>query len=191
VIVQSFMMMKPSQRTITLSSSLCLLAFSGMAFAIATGCGKSEAATSRGATIESAGVTASSKAETENYAVEVKAKGDYKAAAEGKIELTLKTKGPYHMNDQYPYKWKAADPPAEGVTYPKPILLRADFAFSEENKSNPSNKDHKPDTAKVQVPFVMAKAGKATVAGTLHLSVCSDANCVMDKVPLELAVDVQ
>ena len=162
-----------------------------MAFAIATGCGKSEAATSRGATSESAGVTASSKAETENYAVEVKAKGDYKASAEGTIELTLKTKGGYHMNDQYPYKFKAADPPAEGITYPKPVLLRADFAFSEEDKNNAGNKDHRPDTARVQIPFVMAKAGKATVAGTLSLSVCSDANCVMDKVPLELVVDVK
>ncbi len=36
-----------------------------------------------------------------------------------------------------------------------------------------------------------AKSGKVTIAGTLSLSVCSDANCIMDKVPLELAVDVK
>ncbi len=41
------------------------------------------------------------------------------------------------------------------------------------------------------MPFVAAKAGKATISGTLLLSVCSDANCIMDKVPLELTVDVK
>jgi hypothetical protein len=38
---------------------------------------------------------------------------------------------------------------------------------------------------------VAAKPGKYAIAGTLFLSVCSDANCIMDKVPLEVSVDVK
>lgn len=192
MIVREIMSTKASLRTISLSGGLCLIAFAGVAFAVASGCSKSEAATSRGTTSESAAVAASPKADTENFAVEIKAsKSPYAAGSEGKVDLVLATKGGYHMNDQYPYKFKVADPPAEGVSYPKAIVAKSDFSFTEENKNNPANKDHKADTAKVQIPFVAAKAGKATVAGTLYLSVCSDANCVMDKVPLELAVDVK
>jgi hypothetical protein len=36
-----------------------------------------------------------------------------------------------------------------------------------------------------------AKAGKYTIAGTFYLSVCSEANCIMDKAPLEVSVDVK
>jgi hypothetical protein len=43
----------------------------------------------------------------------------------------------------------------------------------------------------VQIPFVAAQAGRSTVAGTFHLSVCSEANCIIDKVALELPVDVK
>ena len=64
------------------------------------------------------------------------------------------------------------------MTFPKPILQRADGSFEEKK-------------GYFKVPFTAAKAGKVTLGGTLYLSVCSDANCIMDKVPLEVAVDVK
>ncbi len=143
----------------------------------ATGCSKSEAATSRGTATESS-IAGGPRSETENYVAEIKATGAYKAGTEGTVEVTLTPKGNYHTNDQYPYKFKAADPPADGVTYPKPLLARADGTFEKAKGS-------------FKVPFVAAKAGKATVGGTLSLSVCSEANCIMDKVPLDVAVDVK
>jgi hypothetical protein len=124
------------------------------------------------------GVGAGPKAESDNYIAEMKAGGGYKAGAEGAVEVTLTPKGSYHTNAQYPYKFKVADPPADGVSYPKPVLARADGNFEEKRGS-------------FKVPFVVAKAGKATVGGTLFLSVCSDANCIMDKVALEVPVDVK
>jgi hypothetical protein len=155
-----------------------LLLLSGAAFAVASGCGKSEAAPSRGAKAEHAAVTAGPKAETDTYVTEIKATGAYKAGAEGMVEVTLVTKGGYHTNAQYPYKFKAADPAPEGVTFPKPILLRADGTFEEKKGS-------------FKVPFVAGKPGKYTVGGVFSLSVCSEANCIMDKVPLEISVDVK
>ena len=122
--------------------------------------------------------TTNPHAETDTYVTDMKAAGQYKSGAQGFVDVTLSPKGGYHINPEYPYKFKAADPPADGVTYPKPVLARADGAF---------------DAAKgsFRVPFVPAHAGTLTVGGTLHLSVCSDANCVLDKVPLEVQVDVK
>jgi ABC-type glycerol-3-phosphate transport system substrate-binding protein len=144
----------------------------------AAGCSRSEAATSRGSVAETVPVAAGARSETENYVAEMAATGAYKAGAEGTVEVTLVPKGGYHTNAQYPYKFKTADPPADGVTYPKPVLQRADGTFEEKKGS-------------FKVPFTAAKSGKATIAGTLSLSVCSEANCIMDKVPLELTVDVK
>ncbi len=94
------------------------------------------------------------------------------------MKITIASKGGYHINPQYPYKFKAAAPAAEGVTYPKPVLQRADGTFEETRGT-------------FVVPFVAAKAGKATIGGVLHLSVCTTGNCVMDKVPLEVTVDIK
>jgi len=174
----SVMNKKPSYRRSSVSGGICLLLLSGAAFALASGCSKSEAAPARGSAVESVPVAAGPKAETETYVVEMKVTGPYKAGTEGVVEVTLVPKGAYHTNAQYPYKWKAPDPVPEGISYPKSVLQRADGTFEEKRAS-------------FKVPFVVAKSGKTTVSGTLSLSVCSEANCIMDKVPLEVAVDVK
>ena len=146
-----------------------------------SGCSKSEAATSRPSSSEQVGngsVAAGPRADTDNYLAEIKAVGSYKPGAEGAVNVFLTPKGGYHTNAQYPYKFKLNDPPPDGVTFPKPVLVRADGTFEEKKGS-------------FKVPFVAAKAGTVTIAGTLFLSVCSDANCIMDKVPLEVPVDVK
>jgi|SRR5689334_238464 len=118
-----------------------------------------------------------SKADAANYTVEMVATGAYKAGAEGAVQITIVPKGEYHMNAQYPYKFKA-NAPADGLTYPKPMLQRADGKFEEKRGT-------------FSVPFVAAKAGKVTVGGLLNMSVCSAANCIVEKVPLDLVVDVK
>lgn len=174
------MNMSPHRRD-SLTAGLCLLLLSGMAFAAtfgASGCSRSEAAPARKASPESTQGVATAKSETENYIAEIKTTGSYKAGAEGTVEVTLTPKGGYHTNAQYPYKFKLNDPAPEGVSYPKPILQRADGSFEEKKGS-------------FKVPFTAAKAGNVTIAGVLSLSVCSDANCIMDKVPLDVAVEVK
>lgn len=168
-----------TRRSSAVSGAVSLVALGTLAFAIALGCGKSEAAQNRGTSPEAASaVAAGPKAETENYVVEMKPTGTYKAGAEGTVEVTLSTKGEYHVNKQYPYKFKAADPAPEGVSFPKPVLTRDDGKFDEKSGS-------------FKVPFVAAKSGRAPIKGVFFLSVCSDANCVMDKVELALDVDVK
>lgn len=169
---------KPAFRK-PLSGGICLLILSGVAFAVASGCNKSEAATTRkSATTENVPVIGGTKAETDTYTAEIKAPGSYKAGAEGFVEVVLSTKGAYHTNAQYPYKFKAADPAPDGISYPKPVLQRADGTFEEKR-------------GQFKVPFTASKPGKYTVGGVFSLSVCSEANCIMDKVPLEISVDVK
>lgn len=162
-----------SARRPVLVAALALAAGTG-----AVGCSKSEAAPARRSSPPEGASVTGPRAETENYLAEIAAGGAYKAGAEGTVEVTLTPKAGYHINDQYPYKFKAADPAPEGVSFPKPTLVRADGSFE-------AKKGH------FKVPFLASKAGKFTIGGTLSLSVCSDANCIIDKVALEVPVDVK
>ena len=115
--------------------------------------------------------------ETDNYKVSIEAAGPCKAGVECKVNVVLTTKGDYHINKQYPYKFTCQDPAADGVSYPKAVVRRDDGTFEERR-------------AVLPVAFVAAKAGTANVGGVLSLSVCTDANCMMDKAPVEIAVSV-
>jgi hypothetical protein len=176
VLFPPVMSTKFSGRPLLHTSGLSLLLVTGAVAGLA-GCGKSEAATSRTVTPESTTVGATSKAETENFVAEMTADSAYKAGTEGNVSVTLTTRNGHHTNAQYPYKFKL-DAAPDGVSFPKPILQRADGTF-EETKGQ------------FKVPFTAAKAGKVTLAGTLSLSVCSDAHCIIDKVALEVPVDVK
>jgi hypothetical protein len=153
------------------------------AAALALACNKSEAAPaagreSTGDPVESA-PAAGPKQESETFIATITPGGDCGANKECTVEVRLEAKGAYKINDQYPFKWKAPDQAADGVTYPKPLLKKEDGKWGDKK------------TGSFTVPFVAAKAGKAKVAGTLSLSVCSDANCIMEKAPLEIEVAVR
>src|SRR5580765_7430350 len=63
----------------------------------------------------SAGSTAApagARAETANYVAEIAPGGAYKAGTEGTVKVTIVAKGDYHINPEYPYKFKAAAPAA-------------------------------------------------------------------------------
>jgi hypothetical protein len=93
------------------------------------------------------------------------------------VEVFLETKGEYHINDKYPYKFKVDEPAPPGLKFPKPVVGK-DEATVEEKKLS------------LKVPFVAESAGDKRVAGVFSLSVCSAANCLMDKQPLEVTVKV-
>lgn len=115
--------------------------------------------------------------EADTYRVEITTTGPYKSGATGTVKITLTAKGGFHINDQYPYRFKASSP-VEGVSYPKPVLERADGQFQEK-------------TAVFTLPFVAARAGKFALGGVLNLSVCSPASCIVQKAPLDLTITVQ
>ncbi len=116
------------------------------------------------------------KIEADSYLVEISASSPSGAGAAGSVRVSLTAKAGFHINEQYPYRFRAS-PPAEGVSYPKPVLERADGQFEEK-------------TAVFQLPFVASHAGKFSVGGVLNLSVCSPTSCVVQKAPLAVTVSV-
>jgi hypothetical protein len=146
-------------------------------FLLAAGCAQSEAAPRQDA--PPAAVAGDAKKDHEAFVAEIKASGSPKAGAESFVEITLsaKDKAGYHINDKYPHKFKAAAAP-DGVTYTKDTLQKADGTFNAK-------------TGSFKFGFTAKKAGKYKIAGALSLSVCTDSNCVMEKVDLETTVEVK
>lgn len=119
----------------------------------------------------------SMKAEADSYLVEISAGSPAHAGAAGSVRVSLTAKAGFHINEQYPYRFRAS-PPVDGISYPKPVLERADGQFEEK-------------TAVFQLPFIASRAGEFSVGGVLNLSVCSPTSCVVQKAPLAVTVHVQ
>jgi hypothetical protein len=156
----------------------CLASLSAVVFGLAFEPGQSVAAGREVIVETNQAEPASSRADTDSYTAEIKTVGTYAAGKEGLVEVVLTTKSPYHINNGYSYKFVTPDPAPAGVTYPKAKLLTADGKYTE-------------TTATFQVPFVASKAGKYALGGKLSLSVCSASNCLMEKLDLEVDVEVK
>lgn len=105
-------------------------------------------------------------------------KGPTKAAVgvPGKAALTVQGKSGWHINDQAPITVTAkADP---GVELPKPKLVRADLTQSTR------------DTARFEIPFTAAAAGKKTITAEARFVVCQEQACKPIKETVALEVDV-
>ncbi len=152
--------------------------------ALLSGCSKvSEAkergeATGQAATNELVAPAKGPATDTANYRVAIRPAGSCKKGETCTVEVLLEAKGEYHINEQYPYKFKVDEAAAAGLKFPKPVVGKED-AVVEEKK------------IVLKVPFIADSAGDKKVAGTFSLSVCSAANCLMDKQPLEVVVKVQ
>lgn len=120
---------------------------------------------------------ATARVEADTYLVELTAGGPYKAGVPGNVTVSLTAKAGFHINEQYPYRFKTSSP-SEGISYPKPVLERADGHFEEK-------------TALFNLPFVASHSGKFTLGGVLNLSVCSPTSCIVQKAPLDVTVTVQ
>ena len=156
------------------------------ALGLATGCGKvSEAApNAQGAPASNASPSGAAQPgpgaasfDNANYSAKIASAGPCKKDQTCSAEVVVVAKGEYHINDKYPYRFKLEDPPPAGLKYPKPVIGKEDGTMDERKIT-------------LKVPFVPASAGDKKVAGLLSLSVCSAANCLMDKQQLDLTVKV-
>ena len=111
-----------------------------------------------------------------SFELTLRPSGSYAPGKEGTVEILLDAKPPFHVNTQYPYKFKAKEGP--GVKYPKPVVTK-DAA--------------KMETQRVTMPvaFVPEAAGDHTVSGQFAFSVCTDETCLMEKRDLTLVVSVK
>lgn len=111
-----------------------------------------------------------------NFTLNIAGSGGYKAGQEGKVEIVLEAKAPFHANDKYPYKFKTQE--SAGVTFPVAIVKKDQAKI---------------ETMKVTMPvaFTAAEAGKKRVSGVFHFSVCTDDKCLIEKRALAVDVDVK
>ena len=111
-----------------------------------------------------------------NFTLKIGGSGGYKAGQEGKVEIVLEAKAPFHANDKYPYKFKTKE--RAGVTFPVAIVKKDQAKI---------------ETMKVTMPvaFTAAEAGKKRISGVFHFSVCTDDKCLIEKRALTVDVDVK
>jgi len=100
------------------------------------------------------------------------------------LGVRLVATGAFHINDDYPYRFKADD--AKDLQYfgtdgaGKSVFSKAagDWAKTD------------PKIGAMTVKFASASAGRKTVAGTLKLSVCSEANCLLEQRQVVVPIEV-
>lgn len=100
--------------------------------------------------------------------------GDAHAGSEDAVELSVVPAAGYHINEEYPYKFKL-DAPAKDVTYPKDVVT--DVTRSAQ-------------LATMKIPFTASAPGTVRVSGTCSISVCNADQCVIEKVPMAADVTV-
>jgi hypothetical protein len=122
--------------------------------------------------------------ETDTYALAITSAGAWKAGAEGAATIRVTAKPPLHVNPEYPVSFKPEG--SEGVSFGKDKLpLTASTKMPCASKAE--------DTCTAEFPLIATaeKAGAAKLAGTLSFSVCSDDKCLIEKVPVTLAVTAE
>jgi hypothetical protein len=101
------------------------------------------------------------------------------------VALTLVAAGDYHINDEYPYKFKADDAP--GVEF-----LGTDVGgknvFSKLAKNWTKNGAK---TGTMTVTFKPLEKGSKAIGGVFRFSVCSSQNCRLEQQEVSLAVAVR
>lgn len=118
---------------------------------------------------------AASHFEAVEYELNIKSDGAYKAGQAGNVLITVHAKSPYHCNPEYPYKFKLD--PAQGVKF------ASDVVHKDAVKVNGPH-------ATMTVGFTPETTGKKTISGRFQFSVCSAANCLVERRNLKLDIDV-
>lgn len=120
----------------------------------------------------------------EEYAVALVARAPYTAGQEASAVITIAAKNGFHVNPEYPMVFKPQG--HVGVQFAQERLK-----LTWGPKTPCPEKAE--DACAVEVPVALTpeKAGPATVAGLVAFSVCNPEHCLIQKVPLTLAIDVK
>ncbi|MGD0678431.1 MAG: hypothetical protein ABSC94_23740 [Polyangiaceae bacterium] len=154
---------------------------------MALGCGKTSANSSPAKTSAPA---ASAPAEGcsqhavcgNHFFLDILSPGHCPAGMECTISIKLGATDGFHVNDEYPYKFKADL--TDGVQF-----VGTDPA-GQNVFSKPAGNWHKVDekSGLLAVKFFVGTPGQATITGTFKLSVCSAENCLLEQRDLRTEV---
>jgi hypothetical protein len=118
----------------------------------------------------------------DNFFVDTAASNDCAAGAPCSVTVKLVALGDFHVNDEYPYRFKADDTP--GVDF------GGTDALGKGVFSKPAGDWHKDDakSGAMTVKFTPREKGSKTISGTFKLSVCSVQNCLLEQRQLSVPV---
>jgi pyruvate/2-oxoglutarate dehydrogenase complex dihydrolipoamide acyltransferase (E2) component len=119
---------------------------------------------------------ATSKYSEANFDLSLATKGSYASGQAGEAEIVLAAKAPFHVNQNYPYKFKLKEAP--GLKFANLIVGKEALKLE-------------PARATLPVAFTPETAGKHTLAGQLSFSVCTDDKCMIEKRELALDIDAK
>lgn len=124
------------------------------------------------------------KPATQEYSVALVARAPYTASQPATAVFTVAAKAGYHVNPEYPMVFKPEG--QSGVRFAEE-RLKLTWGLKTPCGDKPD------DTCAVEVPIALTpeKAGPAVVAGLVAFSVCNPQHCLIEKVPLSLAIDVK
>jgi len=101
---------------------------------------------------------------SDSFDLRTSAAGPYRLGELGSFNVTLTTRPPWHVNQEYPTRIELVGPTE--VQFPRAELGRPDAAeFTEER-------------ARFAVPFTPAAAGSHRVEAKVSFAVCTDESCV-------------
>jgi hypothetical protein len=91
------------------------------------------------------------------------------------VTFKLVATGNFHVNDEYPYRFKATDAPG--------VAFAGTDAAGKNVFSKPAGDWRKVDEkgGAMTVKFTAADKGSKTIGGTFKLSVCSQATCLLEQ----------
>jgi hypothetical protein len=137
-----------------------------------------------------AAAPASASVDTDKYSLEIKPVGKYEKGKPGTVQIVLKTKGDFHVNDEYPIKYKTAK--TDGVKYDAEVLskVKQADAFAMDKCPKGAGKDEFNCTLTVTVKFTPEASGNVKLSGELNVGVCNKETCLVEKKTLDLSVPV-
>jgi hypothetical protein len=118
----------------------------------------------------------SDKAEDPTFELALVSTGPYAAGKPASFSVSLKPRGDYHVNEDYPFSVTLE---GQAMTLPKTELGKADAAEFTENG------------VRLDVPFTASETGECSVKANVKFAVCTPETCVPDERTLALALTVQ
>jgi hypothetical protein len=118
------------------------------------------------------------------FELNIAAKGAWAAGKESSAAFTVTAQPGFHVNPEYPVNFRPEG--SESVKFSgERVALNAGTKTPCADKAE--------DTCKAEFPFTATpeKAGPAKVAGVIAFSVCSADKCLIEKVPVSLAIAVE
>jgi hypothetical protein len=130
-------------------------------------------------------LVAAAAVDGEAWRVSLDASGEYRAGQLASARLRISAKPGYHVNLDYPTVFRPAA--SKGVDF------AADRVPLGAALTRVACADHPGEACEVSAPvsFKVRAKGPVRVAGTLAFSVCNPERCLIEKVPLALALQAK